>query len=125
MSYLFTVVIAMALLVRLALLGMGPELATAGAVLGFVTRDIGIVVLMNMVARRRGGDFLALAVLFLLYALLPSIVAGLHYDSGRALFLPLQTDPLWMSPAAAWIEAIAVWTVAATQISLAETRTVR
>jgi hypothetical protein len=122
MSYLFTALIAIALLVRFGLLGMGPELATAGAVLGFVTRDIAIVVLMSMVARRRGGDFLALAVLFLLYALLPSIVLGLHYGSGQALFLPLQTDPLWMSPAAAWLEAIAVWTVAATQISLAEKR---
>ncbi len=122
MSYLFTALIAIALLLRLGLSGMGPELATTGAVLGFVTRDIAIVVLMNMVARRRGGDFLALAVLFLLYALLPSIVAGMHYDSGRALFLPLQTDPLWLSPVVAWLEAIVIWTVAATQISLAEKR---
>jgi hypothetical protein len=99
-------------------LGMGPELATAGVVLGFVTRDIGIVVLMNMVARRRGGDFLALAILVLVYALLPSIVAGLNYGTGRALFLPQPTDPMWISPAAAWIEAIVVWAVAATQISL-------
>ncbi len=46
----------------------------------------------------------------------------MHYDSGRALFLPLQTDPLWLSPAVAWLEAIVIWTVAATQISLAEKR---
>lgn len=118
MAYLFTALIAVALMVRLGLLGMGSELAMAGAVLGFVTRDIGIVVLMNMVARRRGGDFLALAILVLVYALLPSIITGLHYGSGQALFLPQPTEPVWLSPAAAWIEAIAVWTVAATQISL-------
>lgn len=119
-SYLVAILIAIALMVRLAMLDAGPQLAMTGAVLGFFTRDLGLVVLMNMLARRRGGDFLAIALLILAYALLPSILSGLHYYAGQALFLPRQTDPLWFSPAAAWIEAVAIWAIAATQIALAE-----
>jgi hypothetical protein len=118
MSYLVAAAIAVALIARFALLGMEPELATTGAVLGFVTRDLGVVVLMAMLTPRRGSDLLALAVLVLVYWLLPSILHSLHYYGGQALFLPYRTDPLWMSPAASWIEAIAVWAVAATQVSL-------
>jgi hypothetical protein len=117
-SYLVAVAIAVVLMVRFALLDQGQDLASAGAILGFVSRDLGILVLMATLARWRGGDFLALAILILLYWLLPSILTNLQYYGGRALFLPHPTDPLWMSPAAAWIEAIAVWAIAATQISL-------
>jgi len=120
MSYLVALAVAVALMVRFGLLAMAPELAATGAVLGFLTRDMAIVVLMNILARRRGGDFLALAVLVLAYGLMPSILTGLHYYGGQALLLPFRTDPLWMSPAAAWIEAAAFWAIAATQISLGE-----
>jgi hypothetical protein len=117
-SYLVAAAIAGTLMVRFGLLNQTPELATTGAILGFVTRDLGLIVLMAMLTRRRGGDLLALAVLVLVYWLLPSILHSLHYYGGQALFLPYRTDPLWMSPAASWIEAIAVWAVTATQVSL-------
>ena len=120
MSYLVAVVVAVALMVRFGMAGQGPELAVTGAVLGFLTRDMAIVILMNMLARRRGGDFLALAVLVLAYGLMPSILSGMHYYGGQALLLPLRTDPLWMGAAAAWIEAVAVWAIAATRIALNE-----
>jgi hypothetical protein len=120
MSYLVAALIAGVLIVQFGMQARGPELAGTGAILGFVTRDLGLVVLMNLLARRRGGDFLAIAVLILVYALLPSILRGLHYYAGQALLLPHLTDPLWLNPAAAWFEAVAVWVIAATQISLGE-----
>lgn len=119
-AYLVTIVIAAVVMVRFAMLGLDADLAGVGAIIGFVTRDMAILVLMAVLAPRRGGGLLALAVLLLLYWLMPSILASLSYYGGRALFLPYQTDPLWMSPAAAWIEAIALWAIAATQISLGE-----
>jgi hypothetical protein len=119
-SYLVAVVIAVVLMVRFAMQGGDFLVAGTGAFLGFITRDLGLIVLMNMLARRRGGDFLALALLVLLYWPLPSILVSLSYLGGRALFQPYQTDPLWMGPAAAWLEAIAVWAIAATRISLGE-----
>ncbi|GAA0541913.1 hypothetical protein FHS83_000201 [Rhizomicrobium palustre] len=100
--------------------GFPADAALVTSILGFLVRDLGIVVLMNMLARRRGGDLLALAVLLLLYLLLPSIIGGLQYGTGRALFLPLHTDPTWMSPAASWAEAMVAWIVAITQIALNE-----
>lgn len=109
-----------ALVVHLALTGNIADMATVGAMLGLLTRDMAIVVLLNVLARRRGGDLMALALFVALYALLPAIIAGLHYDGGRALFLPHRTDPLWMSPVAVWLEAVAVWAVAVTRISLHE-----
>ena len=120
MSYIAAVLLAVALLVHLGLQGLGAEQAATGAALGFVTRDMGLIVLLNMLVWRRGGDLMAIAVLILLYALLPAIIAGLHYGTGQALFLVRQTDPLWFSPAAAWLEAIAVWVVAITTLSLPE-----
>ncbi len=122
MSYLAAVLVGVALLVHLGMAAMTPQQAMVGSVLGFVTRDMGIVVLTNVVARRRGGDLMAIALLILLYALLPAILSGLHYLTGQALFLPRQTDPVWLSPAAAWIEAVVVWVVAVTRIALPEER---
>ncbi len=120
MSFLGAAIIAGALMLRFGLAHQGPELATTGAVLGFVTRDLGIIVLMAMLTRRRGSDLLALAVLLVAYWLMPSILHSLQYYGGQALFLPNRTDPLWMSPAASWLEAVAVWAIAATQISLSK-----
>ena len=119
MSYLAAAVLAAVLIGRFAVAGMAPQAAGTVAILGFFTRDLAIVVLMSTVIRR-GGDLMAIAVLFVLYALLPSIVLGLHYTAGRALFLPLPTEPIWLGPALAWLEALAVWTAAAMRIALGE-----
>jgi len=112
-----------ALVARLAVLDWGVDEAAVAAMLGFMTRDMGLVVLLNMAARRRGGDLLALAVLGLLYGLMPPILGGMHYETGQALFLPRATDPVWMSPAAAWLEASVAWVVAFAKIALPEDRT--
>ena len=55
--------------------------ATVGAMLGFLSRDMALVVLASMLSRRRGGDFAAIAILFALYILLPAIVRGLNYET--------------------------------------------
>ncbi len=120
MSGLAALLLGGALVARLAVLGWTADEATVGALLGFMTRDMGLVVLMNMAARRRGGDLMALAVLGLLYGLMPPIIAGLQYETGQALFLPRPTDPLWMSPVAVWLEAMVVWFVAVAKIALPE-----
>ena len=120
MSGVAALLLGGALVARLAVLNWAADEATIGALLGFMTRDMGLVVLMNMAARRRGGDLLALAVLGLLYGLMPPIIADLQYGTGQALFFPRTTDPLWMSPAAAWLEAAAVWVLAFARIALPE-----
>jgi hypothetical protein len=118
MSYLAAVVLTVAMLIHLALAGAAGDVATTGAILGLFTRDIGLVLLMNLLARGRGGDLIALALFVVLYALLPSIIAGLHVEGGVALFLPHRTDPMWLAPALAWIEAVVVWAFAASRIAL-------
>lgn len=122
MAYLAAMLLTLALVAHMALVGHTAELATPLAALGFVTRDIGLVMMMNMLARRRGGDFLAIAMLVLLYALMPAIVAGMSYATGQALFLPKPTDPAWWSPAAAWLQAVAIWMVVVSRLALAEDR---
>jgi hypothetical protein len=123
MSYLAAVIVFVALLVRLGLAPLLQEEAIVAATLGFFTRDMAIIVLMNMLWRRRGGDFAALAVLVLLYGLLPSILAGMHFATGLALFTPRATDPVWLSPLAAWVEAVVALVLAITTIALPEERT--
>jgi hypothetical protein len=123
MSGLAALLFGGALVARLASLGWVADEAALGAMLGFMTRDMGLVVLMNMAARRRGGDLAGLAVLGLLYGLMPPIIGALHYEMGQALFLPRVTVPIWLSPSAAWLEAAAVWIVACAQIALPEDRT--
>jgi len=120
MSFLAALLLGGVLIGHLASSGGMADEAMVGAFLGFLTRDMGLVVLMNMAARRRGGDLLSLAVLVLLYGLMPSIISGLQYGTGQALFLPRTTDPVWLSPAVAWAEAMVVWIVAVARIALPE-----
>jgi hypothetical protein len=122
-AYLAAILIGIGLVVRLSTINLIQDQAIVAAMLGFFTRDMAIVVLMNVVARRRGGDLMSIALLILLYGLLPAIVAGLHYLTGQALFLPRPTEPVWLSPAAAWIEAIVLWIMAIASIALPEQQT--
>lgn len=115
---LLTLALGIALVVRLHMSGWGEDEAYIGAMLGFMTRDLGVIVLMNLLAPRRGSDLAALAVLLVLYAVMPAIIAGLQYSAGAALFLPRQTDPLWLSPAVAWVEAAVAWAITVTNIVL-------
>ena len=123
MSYLAAAIVYAALVAKLGFAFLPQEQAIVAAMLGFFTRDMAIIVLMNMMWRRRGGDFAAIAILILLYAFLPSIFAGMHFMTGLALFSPRATDPLWLSPLAAWAEAGLAIALAAGMIALPEDRT--
>jgi hypothetical protein len=97
------------------------------SVLGFLTRDVGIFVLLQTLPGRRRGDFGAVVVLFALYALVPAILEALGLQTALGLFYPQPTDPsqpLWLSPVAAWLEAITVAVLAIGRLALTEKSTV-
>jgi hypothetical protein len=73
------------------------------ALLGFVTRDMAIFVLMRSVAGAK-GDFAALALLGALYLLLPLIVQGLGLSSFRFLFVPVLDNRAAFGVLAAWAQ---------------------
>jgi len=103
---LATLGVGIALLLWLGQTSTPPDQATIGAMLGFLSRDMAIVVLAGMLSRRKSGDFAAIAILFALYVLLPAIVKGMNYESGLVFFFPRTSDPLWLSPLLAWSEAV-------------------
>lgn len=122
MSYLAAAMIFVALMVRLGLAQLPEEQALVASMLGFFTRDMAIIVLINMLWNRGGGDLAAIAILVLLYALLPSIFTSLHFTTGQALFAPQATNPVWLSPLAAWAEAVVVVVLAIANVTLPEER---
>ena len=86
--------------------------------LGFLTRDVSIFVLMRSLPGRRRGDLAALGILFALYVLAPAIFKGVGLNSLLMLFFPQPTSPLWMSPALAWAEGIALASFALGRVAL-------
>jgi hypothetical protein len=74
------------------------------AMLGFLTRDVAIFVLMRGLAGNK-GDFAALALLALLYLVPP---AGLHRVGLdlQYLLLPVPHGAAMIGAASAWIQAI-------------------
>jgi hypothetical protein len=86
----------------------GEEQATVAAVLGFMTRDMAIFVLVHTFAGRARGDFAAVIVLVALYALVPAILNGLHFENALVLFYPTPRNPIWVGPLLAWAEGIVV-----------------
>jgi hypothetical protein len=77
------------------------------AMLGFLTRDVAIFVLMRAVAGSK-GDFAALACLGALYLVLPAIAhrTGLGFEF---LFVPIAAGGVW-SALSAWAQAgLAAW----------------
>ncbi len=120
-AYFFALTLGIALLVRLA--SAPQDQATVGAMLGFLSRDVAIIVLANMLSRRKSGDFAAVAILFALYVLLPAIVKGLNYETALVLFFPGASDPLWLSPLLVWGEAVLATALAVGSLALPEERT--
>ncbi|MGA7673434.1 MAG: hypothetical protein WCA78_00130 [Rhizomicrobium sp.] len=100
-----------------------PDQAAVGAMLGFLNRDMALVVLASMLSRRKSGDIAAIAILFALYILLPAIVKGLNYETSLVFFFPRASDPLWLSPALAWGEAVLAMVLAAGKLALSEEKT--
>lgn len=119
-STLAALACGIALIVHLDTLAQ--DQALVGASLGFLVRDMAVVVTAGVLVRRRGGDFAALVVLFLLYVLLPAIFASLHFSTGLALFTPRAAKLLWFSPVVAWVEAVFAWVLAIVNIVLREER---
>ena len=80
------------------------------AMMGFLTRDVGIFLLMRDSARGR-GDFAALAVLGALYLLAPAILHGVGLDAFQFLFLPALHNAALPGVLAAWLQGavVAVW----------------
>ncbi|HJT44220.1 MAG TPA: hypothetical protein VJ750_12060 [Rhizomicrobium sp.] len=102
-----------ALLVGLLLAAVSAALAqplalSVLAMLGFLTRDITIFVLMRSMAGAK-GDFAALAVLGALYLLLPMILTGVHPGGWTGAFLPVPASALGVILAWAQGVACAVW----------------
>jgi hypothetical protein len=90
------------------------------AAIGFFTRDVGVFVLMQVLASRRRGDLAALAVLLSLYVLIPAILHGMGLNAAQPFFYPTPSSPIWLGPLAAWAEAIAVIIMATGRIALGE-----
>jgi hypothetical protein len=80
------------------------------AAMGFLTRDVGIFLLMRRFGGGR-GDFAAVAVLATLYLLLPLILHGFGLDAAQFLFLPMLKGPAVLGIVAAWLQgaAVAIW----------------
>jgi hypothetical protein len=90
------------------------------AALGFLTRDVSIFVLMQTLPGKRRGDFGALAILFALYVLAPSILLGLNANGLLFLFYPQLPAPTFAGAIAAWVQGIAVAGFALTRLALTE-----
>jgi hypothetical protein len=83
---------------------MGAAL-TVLAMLGFLTRDVAIFVLMQGRAGGK-GDFAALGILGALYLLVPTLLAGLNLRALNFLVQPVNA----LSVIAAWMEgAVCAW----------------
>ena len=82
------------------------------AVLGFLTRDVAVFVLLRGQSGSK-GDFAALAILGALYLLVPTVLAGLHLRELDFLFLPSASP----SVIAAWGEGLACGYLAFTRIA--------
>jgi len=93
-----------------------------GAGLGFLTRDVAIFVLLQTLPGQRRGDFAALVTLFALYVLAPAIAHGLGLDRVLVVFYPQASEPLWLSPAVAWAEALTVASLAVGRLAIGAKR---
>lgn len=107
LSYGLTLILGLAL----AALLINGDLARLAfpvlAMLGFLTRDVAIFVLMRTFLGGK-SDFAALAIIAALYLLVPLIVTGLHLPALGMFFLPASPNPL--GPLAAWPQGlVAAW----------------
>jgi hypothetical protein len=101
LSYAATLIVGVILAATWA---MGPFALVVLAMLGFLTRDVAIFVLLGGKTGGR-GDFAALAILGALYLLLPMILNGLNLRGLDFLFLPTAASAL--AVIAAWGQGVA------------------
>jgi hypothetical protein len=122
LSYAATLAVGLVLVARLFVdPGMTGEMLVAAqgwtvlAMLGFLSRDVALFLVMRSWSRNR-GDLGALALLAALYVLAP-IIAG--HTPLALLFRPDWEHPGPLSPALAWIEAAGVAVLAMQRLRLA------
>jgi hypothetical protein len=110
LSYGATLVMGLVLAVTVAVTGASGLILPVLAVLGFLTRDVAIFVLMRGRAGAK-GDFAALAIIGALYLLVPMILNGAGAPSLAGFFLPNMGSVI--GPIAAWAQGVgvAVWAV--------------
>ncbi len=105
LSYGVTLVLGLALAACFAASNLSRLAFPVLAMLGFVTRDLAIFVLMRTMAGGK-GDFAALAIIAALYLLMPVLANGLHLSVLGVLFLPAAQNPL--GPLVSWAQGIGV-----------------
>ncbi len=113
LSYGVSAILGLLLAAALAVQGLSAPAFQVLAMLGFLTRDLAIFVLMRTMAGGK-GDFAALAVIGALYLLVPVILDGIGAPALAAFFLPADGSPL--VPVAAWVQGIGVALWAARRI---------
>jgi len=121
-SYLATTILAITLIFWIGR-HEGPTLQdqmllVAG--LGFLTRDVGIFVLMQTMSGRRRGDLAPIAVLLALYILIPAILKGVGLEGALPFFYPAPSNPFWISAASAWAQAVTVVVMAVGRLAIGE-----
>jgi len=110
LSYGATLATGLALAVTVAATGASVLVLPVLAVLGFLTRDVAIFVLMR--GRVGGkGDFAALAMIGALYLLVPVILNGIGLTHLLGLMLPWSHSNPLISVFSAWLQgfAMTVW----------------
>lgn len=122
MSYSTALAVALALIGWLARQDQSGAGAVVGAAMGFLTRDVALFVLLQSLPGQRRGDFAALVTLFALYVLAPAIAHGLDLERALVLFYPQASDPVWLSPAVAWAQAVTVFGVAVLRLTFVARR---
>lgn len=78
------------------------------ATMGFVLRDCGIFIALGLGQTGKRSDLAALAVIAILYAILPGIL-GAEMGGLGAAFYPIPTASPWLGPVLAWAQAVAIW----------------
>jgi hypothetical protein len=94
--------------------------ALIASTLGFITRDVSIFVLVQMLAGHRRADLGAVIVLVAIYLLIPAILSGLKLTALWFIFLPQPTQPAFLGPVVAWTEGIVLFALAFMRVQLGE-----
>jgi hypothetical protein len=108
-AYAAALVIGVAVIASLASEPRGTSLQEAVlAGLGFLTRDIGIVLFFALSPGQKRGDMPAIVTLAVLYGLGSQLFAGFGADNPRLFFLPVLGGGI-LGAVIAWAQAAAIW----------------
>jgi hypothetical protein len=108
-AYAAALVIGVSVIASLASEPRGTSLQEAVlAGLGFLTRDIGIVLFFALSPGQKRGDMPAIVTLAVLYGLGPQLFAGFGADNPRLFFLPVLGGGI-LGAVIAWAQAAAIW----------------